>query len=255
MSWPLVKYVLTAALRDKLIISLILLMLVSVSLSFFLGVSAITEKDQFAFVFTGASLRLVGVMALALFAVFYIRRSFEAKDVEFLLSRPLGRVQFILSYAFSFSLLAVFVTFAQGLALYILGPHVFGEGHIFWILSMLMENIIIVNVAFFFAMILQSATVGAMATFGFYILARLMGQLLGIMDAGIGSSLPAFKYLQYMMDAISMVMPRLDLMGQSSWLIYGLGEGDTLSFICTQGIVFTGLVLIATLIDFVLRQF
>ena len=44
----LVGYILTAAIRDRLFLSLMLLVVVGVCLSVFLGSSAITEKDQFS---------------------------------------------------------------------------------------------------------------------------------------------------------------------------------------------------------------
>jgi hypothetical protein len=254
MSWPLVKYVLTAAVRDKLVISLIIMLLVGASLSVFLGSGAITEQDRFALVFAGAGLRLIGVFGLVLFVVFMMRRSFESKDVEFLLSRPVGRVEFLLSYAGAFSLLAVGVGAAQGASLYIIGPHLFDQSDLLWVASIMAENIIMVNVALFFAMILSSAATAAMATFGFYVLSRMMGQILGIIDAPQRTHIN-LDFLEYIMQAISAVMPRLDLLGQTSWLLYGPGDDVGMSFVLLQGAVFTLLVLAAALIDLVRRQF
>src|SRR5262245_40850313 len=107
MSWPLVKYVLTAAFRHRLLISLLILLLVSVSLAIFMCSVARVEHTRFALVFAAGGLRLAGVTGLVLFAVFHIRRSFESKDVEFLLSRPVSRVQFLFSCAIAFILLGV----------------------------------------------------------------------------------------------------------------------------------------------------
>lgn len=253
MSWPLVKYVLTAALRDRLVLSLVILLLLGVSLSVFLGSGAVTEKDHFSLVFAGGGLRFLGVLGLVLFAVFFIRRSFEARDVEYLLSRPVSRVKFLLSYAAAFSLLAIGLTFAQGLCLYMIGPHMFGDGHMLWIASIMIENILMINTALFFSMVLSSAATAAMATFAFYVLARMMGQILGIIDQG--SRLYNLEILEFIMQVISSVTPRLDLMGQTTWLIYGPDDGIGYSFIFMQGCVFALLVILASLIDLVRRQF
>jgi len=102
-SWPLVTYVLMAALRDRLIVSLIVLVAVGTSLSVFIGSSAILEKDQFALVFAAAGLRFAGVAGLVLFTVFYVRRAFDTKDIEFLLARPVSRFSFLFSHAVAFS--------------------------------------------------------------------------------------------------------------------------------------------------------
>ena len=47
ISGPLVRYVLTAALRDKLILTMALLIALGAALAVFLGSSAITEKESF----------------------------------------------------------------------------------------------------------------------------------------------------------------------------------------------------------------
>lgn len=252
MSLHLIQYVLTAALRDKLIASLIVMFVLGASLSVFFGSSAISEQDQFALVFAGSAIRLSGVMGLVLFVVFFIRRSFDSKDVEFLLSRPVGRVEYLLSYAAAFSLIGILTAFAQGLSMYILGPHLFSDGTVLWIFSLMVENIIIMNVALFFAMFFSSAATGAMATFAFYVLGRMMGQLLGIIDAHKDSGSEA---MEFTMQVVSVLMPRLDLLGQSGWLIYGPDTGINYIFVFVQGAVFVGLVLSAAILDLVKRQF
>lgn len=252
MSWALVKYVFAAAIRDRLVLSLFFLLVMGASLSVFFGGSAVNEQDQFTLVFAAGSLRIVGVAGLVLFVVFMIRRSFDAKDVEFLLSRPIGRIQFLLSYALAFSLLAALMAAAQTGSLYILGPHLFGRGHILWGLSILIENIIMVNMALFFAMFINSAASAAMGVFAFYVFARMTGQILGIVDSHIaGSQSGGLEVAAQMFSAIT---PRLDLMGQSAWLVYGPGDAG-LPFLLAQGAVFTALVLLAALIDLVKRQF
>jgi hypothetical protein len=255
LSWPLVKYVLTASVRDRLVLSLIIMLLVGTSMSIFMGSAAFSEKERFSVVFAGGGLRFIGILGLVLFAVFHMRRSFETKDVEFLLSRPIGRVPFLLSYAAAFSVLGVVMGLAQGACLYILGPVYFGEGHLLWVLSMIVENIMMVNVALFFSMVLTSAATAAMATFGFYVLGRLMGQILGIIDGGKRGILDT-ELLEWIMQGISIVVPRLDLLGQTSWLIYGPGGGEVgAGFVIIQGLVFTVLVTLASLVDLVRRQF
>lgn len=232
---------------------MVVILLLGTSLSLFLGYAATIEKERFALVFAGGGLRIAGVMGLVLFVVFFIRRSFEAKDVELLLSRPVGRIRFLLSYATALSLLALFVGVMQGVCIYMIGWHLFGQGHLLWIASIIAENIIMVNVALFFAMILTSAASAAMAVYGFYILSRMMGQILGTIDAG--SRIYDLKILELIMQGISSVMPRLDLMGQTSWLIYGPDTQTGIGFMFVQGLVFTALIVMASLIDLIRRQF
>lgn len=253
MSLPLVKYVLMAALRDRLILSLIVILLLGSSLALFLGNAAVIEKDQFTVIFAASGLRFISIFGLVLFVVFFIRRSFEGKDIEFLLSRPIGRLHIIFSYALSFSLLAIFMGLTVGLAVYAVAPHLFGAGHVLWTTSIIVESIIMVNAALFFSMYISSSATAALVTSGFYILARMMGQLLGITDSSLVDNTGIYAMALQM---VSVIMPRLDLMGQSSWLIYG-AEGSTIgiAYIIGQGIVFSALVLLAASLDFLRRQF
>ncbi|MCD8526284.1 MAG: hypothetical protein LRY62_03760, partial [Alphaproteobacteria bacterium] len=63
-------------------------------------------------------------------------------------------------------------------------------------------------------------------------------------------------FLEIPMQAVSLVMPRLDLLGQTSWLVYG-GDAGNVGFIyvCAHAAVFVFLVLSASLFDLIRRQF
>lgn len=252
MSYSLVKYAFLAALRDRLVLSLFLILLLGSSLAVFLGSSAVIEADRFTVVFAGGGLRIASVMGLVLFVVFFVRRSFDGKDVEFLLSRPVNRIQFLLSYACAFSVLAALMGCAVGVCVYAVSPHLFGEGHFLWIFSIVVESIIMVNVALFFSMVLPGASTAAMCTAAFYVLARMMGQLLGIIDSDlVDDTGPMAMAVQL----VSVVTPRLDLMGQTSWLLYGEPDGVGFFSIFLQGVLFCFLVLAASILDFTRRQF
>ncbi len=258
MSLPLISYVLTAALRDRFVLGLAMALAAALSLSIFLGSAAAMEKNGFALVFAAGGLRAAGVFGLVLFVVFFIRRSFEARDIEMLLSRPIGRTPFLFSYAAAFAAIALGLAVAQALALTLLLPQTGSarQGFILWAVSIAAENIIMVNAALFFAMILSSAATAAMAAAGFYVLARMMGELLGIIRGGSEYNSELMEILQYMMQLISAVMPRLDLMAQSSWLVYGPDPGGPgLAFILAQGFIFSLVLVTAAALDLVRRQF
>lgn len=253
LSLPLVQHAFKAAVRDRMVLALIVALAISCSLSIFMGSVAVTEKDQFAIVFAASGIRLSVVFGLILFVVFYIRRSFDSKDIEFLLSRPVSRVQFLASYSLAFIALAVIMGIAQGICIYLLGGHLFSSGHVLWIISIIAENIIMVGVALFFSMILTSAATASMACLGFYVLARMMGQILGVIDSG--ATFPGSEILNVVMQGISVVLPRLDLMAQSSWLIYGVGDGVNLMFVFLQAAIFSIFIFLAASIDLIRRQF
>lgn len=259
LSWQLVRYVLIAAIRDRMIWGILAISILGVMLSIFSGSAAAIEQDQFVITYMAGGLRILTLVGLSLFVVFYIRRSYDARDVEFLLTRPLSRAQFVISHSFAFSLLA----FTAGLFLTaLLGAisvrYGFESGFFLWAFGVAFEFILVVNVAFFFSMVLGSPVTAGLGTLGFYVLARMMGQLLAV----AGSSVPlshgeAFNGLAVVMQAISVVIPRFDLMTQTSWLIYGVGDGAVQDwlFIVLQTFVFLALVVTATVVDLRRRQF
>jgi ABC-type transport system involved in multi-copper enzyme maturation permease subunit len=272
ISAPLVRFVLTAAFRDKLLMTLALMILMGAGVSVFLGGSGLTEQESFALVFGAGGLRFLCVIGLVLFCCFYMRRCFETKEVEFLLSRPISRVTFLLSHAFAFIVLAVLVAGIVSAAIFVLGRPETG-GWMVWSASIAVESVLMTMVALFFSMVLSSASGAALAALGFYVLCRLVGMLIGI--AAQPAENMIFAVLNNVMDIISIILPRLDLMGQTSWLIYGMEGSETIAlmqnasgyaagmlellgvggFIAVQGIVFTLLLLAAAAFDFIRREF
>lgn len=272
MSKYLVKYVLTAALRDKLIMTLALMMLMVAAVAAFMGSTAVTEQDHSSLVFSAGALRFLGVTGLILFCCFYISRSFENKEVEFLLSRPISRLSFLFSHAVAFMILSFFTALAIMLVMMIIGrPDM--SGLLVWGASLAVEFSIMSVAALFFSMVLPSAAGSALATMGFYVLSRVIGTLFTIM------ALPPanwfFAFMNSIMELISILIPRLDLMGQTMWLVYGVGDSvgikflpaagsyaywlighlGLIGFIGIQGILSIGLLLMAASYDFLRRQF
>ncbi len=272
ISGPLIRFILTAALRDKLMLTLVLMIATGAAMAIFLGGATITEKESFALVFGASGLRFLGVVGIILFCCFYTRRAFETREVEFLLSRPISRMNFLLSHATAFIVLALCVAAAVCAAVFFLGKPNLG-GFALWGLSLGVEFSIMAVVALFFSMVVSSASGSALATLGLYVLARLIGTLLGI--AYQAPENMAFAALNNAMEIISTLVPRLDLMGQTSWLVYGQegsgGMGLTeeagryvrqmlsvlgiAGFMMVQGVLSIALFIFAAAYDFLRREF
>ncbi len=258
MSLVLIRYVLMAALRDKLLWSMLLISVLGICLAIFSGSAAILEQPQFVLTYMAGGLRIVCLLGLTLFTVFFVRRSFDAREIEFLLTRPLSRLSFVLSYAAAFTILSVVTGALLSLLVGVASIH-YGnfQGIALWSFGVTFEFILVTCVAFFFSMVLSSPVSAGLTTFGFYLLTRLMGQLLSIVHHQTAAD--AFDYVMYglgkFMNVISVVIPRLDLMTQTTWLLYGGGAVSDWLFIVGQSAVFLGLVLTATYIDLKKRQF
>lgn len=259
MSFVLIKYILMAAVRDRVMWGIFAMSVIGICLSIFSGSAAIVEQGQFILAYMAGGLRIIALLGLALFTIFFVRRSFDARDIEFLLTRPISRLSFIFSHIIALSILSVVAGIFISLIVSALAIHYGTQSSVLlWCLGLTFEFMIVVNVAFFFAMVLSSPVTAGMATFGFYILARLMGQLLAIIQK---TPVPetfhdhVFNSLSYVVGAISIIIPRLDLLTQTSWLIYGGGVLSDWVFVVTQGAVFLSLVAVAAWIDLRRRQF
>ena len=250
---PLFRYILMAALRDRFFLSLFAVLVGVISLSVFFGASVLTEQDQFARSFAAFGFRLFGVVSLVLFVVSYIRRSFENRDIDYLLSRPVGRIRFVLTHAAAFSFLALLAAILLGGTTVALETGNLHSGVWMWWASIAVEFIIMANVAMFFAFVMSSTTACLMMVFAFYLLSRLMGEILGILQKAIDSAF--MSVLSRCMEMISIFIPRLDLMGQSKWLLYGVPADITPIFLLGQCAIFTLLVIGATALDMHKRQF
>lgn len=253
MILPLVKYVLTASLRDKTLIAFVLLAAIGISLSLFFGSSAITEKEQFTSTFVANSLRLGGVFTLLLFVVFFIRKSFETHDVEYMLTKPVTRFQFLLAHSLAFTFLAFILAGFSALVVYFLPGRADTNGSLLWSVSLFLELLLVANMAMFFSFILKSSVSATLATLAYYVLSRIIGGVLGVIDSAPQAG--AMLVVEKIMLLISIIVPRIDLMTQSSWLIYGPDAVVNWTFILIQGVFFYGLVFFAALIDFKRKQF
>lgn len=250
---PLYRYILLAGLRDRVLWTVLGLLSVVGALSLFFGGAALTEQDEFARVSMAFGFRLAGVVLLSVFVVNFIRRSFEARDVEYLLSRPVGRISFVLIQSLGFSTVGVGIAFLLGGAVVASAYNILHEGVFLWWVSLAVEFVIMANVALFFALVMTSSTACIMIVLAFYLLARLMGEILGIVDApGHGV---AIDLMSKVMDFVSVFIPRLDLMGQTKWILYGLPDDISFPFVVIQGLVFSALVVGAGVVDLYRRQF
>ncbi len=252
ISRHLVKYILVAAMRDKLMVTLALMIVLGAAIAVFMGAATITENESFLLVFSSGGLRFLGVIGVVLFSCFYVRRSFDSKEVEFLLSRPISREAFLVSHALAFSILSfIIAAFIYVVILVIGNPDSLGT--FVWAISIASEIAIMSVVSLFFSMVLSSASGSALAALGFYALSRMIGTVLGIVTAAPGGW--GMSIMNNTMELISVIIPRFDIMGQTSWLIYGVEEAVGLKFMPNAGVFAQGLIQHIGLSGFILSQF
>ncbi len=171
---PIIRYIILTATRDWLFIGLAMLILIAGFISLFLGSAAITEQPLNQIAYFAGSSRIIMVIGMILFICFHIRRSFDNREIEYNLSRPISRNQFVFAYFLGFSCLAFFavvpvtiimsIFFATKLSVIML-----------WSISLLFEILIMTSFAILASLILKSAVSAVMGCLCFYFISRIIG--------------------------------------------------------------------------------
>lgn len=252
----IIRYVLLTALRDKLFSGLFFLMLLTMFLSSFLGSTALVEGDLMKTVYASGAVRIIANIGLILFICFSIRRSFENKEIEFMLSHPISRTSLVLSYLISFFLLALLVVIVLSLAM-LLFFSTNKLGLFYWAVSLFGEILIVISYAVFSSLILKSAVVSVLSTFAFYFVSRMMGffvAMISFTDPYM-SATSGNRNLELILKAISVLIPRLDLFAKSDMVIYGVKDMNIMWIYLAQIVIYISLLSCLTIFDFRKKQF
>jgi ABC-type transport system involved in multi-copper enzyme maturation permease subunit len=242
---PTIRFVVTTALRDKLFISLMGVLVLVFSISVFLGSGAVAEEREMTVVYAAGASRVVIMLALIIFTAFHVERLYETREIEAILSRAISREQFIFSYWLGLCTIACCFIFPVSAATFFLGlSH---EGAVYWSLSILFEALIILAFVFFCAVILERAIPTIFVAVGFYGLARLIGAFANM--AAHGTQLGVNRVANPIIEGIFYAFPRLDLLGQTRWLVYGADARDVIGIVAVQAAIYVALLLAAAMFD------
>ncbi|MBL6664787.1 MAG: hypothetical protein ISQ34_02980 [Rickettsiales bacterium] len=251
----ILKYILLSAIRDKFYIGLLITLGASFGLSIFLGSSALVEQQQMTASFIAGSSRVILAIGMILFVCLNIHRAFENKEVEFIISKAISREKFILGYLLGFLLAASFIFIPLNIAVSIVVKANF-YGLVIWSLSLFLELVILICFALLASLILKNSFSAIMASFGFYIISRMMGVfVLAISIPDDVSLINKNNILQIILKILSAIFPRLDLFAQSKWLNYGFNNSLVLQIILVQSFIYIALMLFMSFHDFKKKQF
>ena len=250
-----IRYILLTALRDWLFAALMVGIIACALVAHMLGSTALIETQEMTLSYSTASARVVIVIGLIVFTCFHVRNAFETKEIDVFLSRPITRSSLVFSYWLGFAALAVLLVIpllALVLSQGILSQH----GFLVWAASLLEECLLIIAVALFCAFTLKSAVTSVMVSMGFYVLARMMGFFIATTNSAFLFDIRWVNILfVYVLKGVSVIMPRLDFFAKSDWLIYGVRQPADVNLFLLQGLVFTPLLIFATIADFRRKQF
>jgi ABC-type transport system involved in multi-copper enzyme maturation permease subunit len=250
----ILKYILLAGIRDRLYIGLFITLAASFSLSIFLGSTSFVEAQQTTAAYIAGSSRAILAIGMILFVCLSVARAFENKEVEFIISKSISREQFILSYIIGF-FVAAFLIFIPLVTAILIVTKANKLGLLIWSASLLSELMIIISFSLLASLILKNSFSAIMASFGFYIISRLMGMFVLAINLPQDIAQAKSHLLGASLKFLSALFPRLDLFTQSEWLSYGVSEFSNLKIILIQSLIYIPLMIFMAFHDFKKKQF
>lgn len=247
-----IRYVLLCAIYDRLFAGLIALVVVAGFISYTLASAAFLEQNETALVFTAASSRLILVIGAIVFVCFHIRASFDSREMDVMLSRPVSRDQVVLSHWLGYSLISVLLVMPVLALLLLLGAGS-ATGLAAWTVSMIVELWFIVAFAQFCAFIMRSAVASVLASLAFYVLSRMI--ILFVMTAEHSLASHEIWLVSQLLVWLSVIIPRLDLFAKTEWLLYGTDGLSTWMLFAAQGGLYIAIFLVACILDFRKKTF
>lgn len=252
----IIRFTLLTAMRDWLFIGLFIAVMAAYGLSVFMGSTALVEQSQMSLAYFAGASRIILVTGLIIFVCFHVRRSFENREIESILSKPISRAEFVIAYWIGFAVLAALAVIPSIVIIALLNkPDALGLAY--WGSSLIMEISLVLAFALVAALIMRSAVSAVMACFGFYFISRLMGFFIAAMSntSSLMGEGKTGDIMQAILKVISTVTPRLDLFAKSSWLIYGVNGQNDLWVFQIQSFVYIFFLLSMAIFDFKRKQF
>ena len=244
-------YTLVEALRSGLPWLAGACVLAALVLSGFLSQVAITEARALQASVCGALLRACAVFLIAAHVVASAAREANDKGLELALALPISRPAYYLGKLLGYACAGTLVTTLFALPLLLWAKPVDLAA---WWISLTIEAVLIAAAALFFASALTQTVAAIAATAGLYLLGRSIAAIQAIAAGPLAGDSPADHAMRWIVDALGLLLPRLDAATRSDWLLYGAPAAGEL----TQTLAGLGLYLVllaaAGLFDFSRRN-
>jgi ABC-type Na+ efflux pump permease subunit len=234
------------ALRERLLWLAALIVLAGVVLAQFLQQVAITESREIQTAVLAALLRLSAAFLVA------TPREVSDKVTELLLSLPVNRGKYVLGKLLGYGAVAALLAcaFAAPLAFYARSAAVLA-----WAASLTGELLIIAVLSMFCVLTLTRTLPALAAVAAFYLLARSMSAIQTIAYGAPGPASLADRAMTRGAEAVALVLPTLDRMTQTDWLLHGAPGAGALAALMAQAALYVALIGAAALFDLYRKNF
>ena len=247
------RYTLLEALRTRLAALVLVTLLVLVAASFFIEAISITEGARFQAGFYAASMRIASVFIAAVTVLVSVTREFNDKGLDVLLALDLPRSHYVLGKLAGFLALAVLIAAAAALPLVWLAAP---AAALQWGASLAGELAIVMAFALFCVVTFNQLTPAASFVLAFYALGRALTAIRLMSEHPLsGADTFSHQAIQFMVDALALVMPALDAWTQTAWLVNQPAAWLTLLELAGLSLLYVALLAGATMFDFYRKNF
>lgn len=234
------------AARARLTRLVLLLLLSAFAGSLFLQAIAIADSQRIQTAFLAAMLRPAGIFVLCLFIIGSLSREFNEKGLELILSLDIPRASYVLGKQLGFMGIGLLLTATIASLLLVFAP---ASQVAMWSLSLLCELWIMTALSLFCIFTFSQILPALCMVLGFYLLARSISAILLIGHTPLNADGIAQQFMVHAIDAIALLLPRLDSFTQTAWLVNNSGHWTQLGPIVLQTLVYLTLLLAGALFD------
>lgn len=237
-------YTLLEAARSRLIWLVLATVFILGAASLLIRELAITDSLRLQAAFLATGLRAASFFIIAAFIIGTLQREFNDKGPTLLLALDLPRSHYVLGKTLGLVGVASLIALACALPLVLLAPF---PTWLAWSASLLLEAWIIAAVSVFCGISLRGVAAGLALTLGFYLLAKSLATLQLISHASLEAASTSHRYMTQMLDALALLLPRLDQFSPTQWLVDG--ASGALGPLLLQALIFSALVTAAAMFD------
>ena len=217
-SFTIARYTVVEALRSGLPWLASAFMLAILGFASFLSQVAIADSAALQVSAAGALLRAGAVFLIAAHVVASVTREANDKGLELALALPVSRSSYFIGKLSGFGCAGAMLATFYCLPLLLWAKPVDIAA---WGLSLVLETGLIAAAALFFASAMAQSVAALATVAGLYLLGRSMSAIQAIASAPQAGNSFAAVAERWFVDALALLLPRLDAATRSDWLLYG----------------------------------
>lgn len=245
------RYTLVEALRSGLPWLAAACVVGVLGLAGFLSQVAITEAAALQASASAALLRACAVFLIAAHVVASSAREANDKGLELALALPISRPAYYFGKLLGFACVGALLAALFSLPLLLWAKPLDIAA---WWTSLAIEAALIAAAALFFASALTQTVAAIAATAGLYLLGRSMATVQAIAGGPLAGDSPADHAARWLVDALALLLPRLDAVTRGDWLLYGAPTARDLAQMLAGLSLYLLLLAAAGLFDFSRRN-